>query len=190
MSNNNELHIIIQGCIHQNRRSQAEFYQKFYGFAAAICHTYIKSMDEAIEAVNEGFLKIFTDIGKFVSEDEFMERKMKGWIKRIMINTSIDYYRKFSKNMPELQTVDEEVTDYEVNEISAIDKLSYNDVVSLVHQLSPMYRIVFNLFVIEGMTHEEISKELNISAGTSKSNLAKARMNLVRIMEQNKKEIV
>jgi len=182
--NNNELHIIIQGCINQNRNSQQNFYEIFYGYSAAICMRYTTLKEEMYEIVNEGFYKVYKEIKKFEAPlNENLELSLKAWLKRIMINTSIDYYRKYHKNEPNFSDVDSEIETQVYQTTTPIEKLTYDEVLKLINQLSPMYKLVFNLHIIDGLSHEEISKKLNISVGTSKSNLSKARYNIIKLME-------
>ncbi|MFY7965462.1 MAG: RNA polymerase sigma factor [Chitinophagaceae bacterium] len=162
-------------------------YKIFYGYAAAICMRYTTKKEDLVEVVNDGFLKIFNDFKNFRGVENNNEAIIRGWIKRIMINTSIDYYRKYYKNEPTIIETDTqleiEIFKYE----TPVDKLSYDELIRLIQQLSPMYKMVFNLFVIDGLSHDEISERLNISVGTSKSNLSKARMNIIKLIETNYK---
>src|ERR1017187_9863586 len=106
---------------------------------------------------------------------------LKGWFKKILINTCIDHYRKNSahRKIKFISKETEDVVDYSSN---GFDKLSYKEIIGVIRELSPAYRTVFNLFVIEGLTHEEIGDHLGISIGASKSNLSKARENLRKIL--------
>lgn len=182
--NNNDLHSIIQGCIALKRDCQKAFYSRYYGFAAAICMRYANTKDDMIEIVNDGFINIFKELHSFkpVFEDE--EISLKGWIKRIMINTSIDYHRKYHKQQLMSGSPNETVIEkIEYKSENALDKLSYEEIMKKVKSLSPVYRTVFNLHVIDGLTHEEIAAQLGISVGTSKSNLFKAKVNLKKMLE-------
>lgn len=139
-----------------------------------ICLRYAKSKDEAIEMVNDGFMKVFTNMHRYDRE-----RSFNAWVSTIMINTSIDYYRNRIKQiqMEELNAM------HELEDSGNIlSHLNYEDLIKLVQQLSYAYRTVFNLFAIDGFSHEEISEMLSISVGTSKSNLFKARENLKKML--------
>ena len=107
-----------------------------------------------------------------------------------MVNTSIDHYRKHIKAEPVFIDVDESVESFEQHNETPLDKMTYDELVKLFEQLSPMYRIVFNMYVIDGLSHNEIAKELKISLGTSKSNLAKARANIMKLIENKHKALV
>jgi RNA polymerase sigma factor (sigma-70 family) len=161
---------LIQGCIKEERESQRKLYKLFYGYAMSVCLRYCQTREEATEVLNDGFLKIFLKVKKYNPE-----RSFKGWVRRIMINTALDNYRHNLKHY-----YAEDVSELEQPALteSAEDKLSYEDLIRLVQELSPAYRTVFNLYVIDGFNHEEIAQMLSISVGTSKSNLSKARANL------------
>jgi RNA polymerase sigma factor (sigma-70 family) len=168
---------LIKGCIKQDRKSQKALYKVFYGFAMGICLRYAGNRDEAAEVMNEGFLKVFTRIGQYndsLLPSGFFE-PFKAWLGRIMINSSIDHYRANNK-MTYMETIDDV---HDISDGQSIDKnLHYADLLKMVQQLPHAYRTVFNLFAIEGYTHEEIAAMLRINAGTSKSNLHKARQKL------------
>ena len=165
---------LINGCIKKDRRSQKDLYKLYYGYAMRICLRYAKGKDEAVEMVNDGFMKVFTNIYRYDRE-----RSFNAWISTIMINTSIDYYRNRIKQiqMEELNAKDELEDSGNI-----LSHLNYNDLINLVQKLSYAYRTVFNLFAIDGYSHEEISEMLSISVGTSKSNLFKARENLKKML--------
>jgi RNA polymerase sigma-70 factor (ECF subfamily) len=145
---------------------------------------YAYTKDDMNEIVNDGFLKIFKELHTFKAVFDDKEISLKGWIKRIMINTSIDHHRKYHKQKMMSGSQDEtaiEKTEYHSE--TALDKLSYEEIMKKVHSLSPVYRTVFNMHVIDGLTHEEIASQLGISVGTSKSNLFKAKANLKKMLE-------
>lgn len=161
---------IINGCIRKDRSSQYLLYKEFYSYCMAICRRYALNDFDAADVLNDGFLKVFTHIEKYDQAKPF-----KSWIARIITNTAIDHYRtnlKFSDH--------DDITDHEhIGDIAAMhDQLAYKDLLTLVQGLSPAYRTVFNLYAIDGYSHEEIAELLKISVGTSKSNLFKARQKL------------
>jgi RNA polymerase sigma factor (sigma-70 family) len=167
---NSSLQGIINGCIRQDRSSQYMLYKEFYSYGMAICRRYALNDYDAADILNDGFLKVFTHIEKYDPA-----KPIKSWIGRIITNTAIDHYRmnlKFSDH-------DDVDTYQHIGDAAAIyDQLAYKDLLSLVQSLSPAYRTVFNLYAIDGYSHDEIAEFLNISAGTSKSNLFKARQKL------------
>ena len=150
-----------------------------------ICYRYTNAMEECEEIVNEGFVKLFKNIHQFdETRQEDTLLSLKGWFKRILINTCIDHYRKSNSSVNGHVLTHESETIADQGE-TGIDMLSYKEIIESVRLLSPAYRAVFNLFVIEGLSHEEISQQLGISVGASKSNLSKARDNLRKLL-QNK----
>ena len=161
---------IIEGCIRKDRSSQYLLYKEFYSYGMAICRRYALNDDDAADVLNNGFMKVFTNIEKYDPEKPF-----KAWLGKIITNTAIDHYRKSLKfsNHDELSEHEDIGGPAQVYE-----QIAYKDLLVLVQGLPPAYRTVFNLFAIDGYSHEEISELLNISVGTSKSNLFKARQKL------------
>lgn len=166
---------LIKACKKKDPQSQKTLYRHFYNYAMTICSRYARNREEAKEIMNDGFVKIFTKLDHYNFSLSF-----KAWLNRIMVNTSIDHYRKY-QSAP--RTVDLVYAQHVETDFSVIQKLSAADILKLVQRLSPSYRIAFNLFVIEGYKHDEIAKKLGISSGTSKSNLAKARLKLKMMIQ-------
>ncbi|NJM25175.1 MAG: sigma-70 family RNA polymerase sigma factor [Bacteroidia bacterium] len=179
--NDDDLHRLLKACRRHDRYSQDRLYQYFYGYALGICLRYSRSRDEAIEIVNDGYLKIFSNLDKYTEGLSF-----KGWLRKIMINASIDYFRRNEKHHAGL---DISYVQHEPDTANALSQLSAADIINAVQSLPASYRMVFNLFVIEGFKHEEISAMLHISVGTSKSNLAVARSKLRRILDATGEEM-
>jgi RNA polymerase sigma-70 factor (ECF subfamily) len=178
---------LIEGCRNQQAGSQKLLYEQFFGYLLKIAFRYIYNYDSAVDITNDGFVKIFRNINKFrFEEEEFPERLLMGWMKRIIINTSIDALRKRNKD-PETSMIPEHVWEQPDNSLGADQLLSYKDLVLLIKNLPPMYRIVFNMYVVDGCTHLEIANKLDISEGTSKSNLSRARAILQKMILGNKK---
>ena len=169
-----ELEQIIDGCIEQDRHSQELLYKKLYGFAMNICLRYANNRYEAAEILNDGFFKAFTNIEKYDTSWPF-----KAWLSKIMYNSCIDYYRT---NLKWSQLVGFEKSDFKVNEVSIEHKLDYEDLLKTIQKLPPTYRIVFNLYAIDGYSHEEIAEMTGITASTSRSNLHKARLKLQQML--------
>jgi len=169
-----ELRQLIRGCIQQDRKCQKMLYKAFYGFAMGISLRYASDRDQASEVMNQGFFKVFTHIESYDTT-----RPFKAWLGKIMMNASIDFYRANLK-MAYAEDLDsaEHLSDGDM-----VDKnLHYEDLLKMVQQLPQAYRTVFNLFAIEGYSHEEIGAMLNINPGTSKSNLHKARQKLKQMI--------
>lgn len=183
MPKQHQLLDIIQGCIYAERESQKEFYKMFYGFSVAICIRYCSAEADAVEVVNDGFLKIFKQLHSFDARHSNFEASLKGWMKSILINTAIDHFRKNKKNKFFTELTDSASGEMDSAE-NAIDKMSYKEIIAIVQCLSPVYRTVFCLYVIDGFKHEEIARQLNITVGTSKSNLSKARINIKKMLTE------
>jgi RNA polymerase sigma factor (sigma-70 family) len=177
-----ELQRIIDGCIKQDRQSQELLYKKLYGFAMKICLRYADNRYEASEVLNEGFFKAYTNIEKYDKSWPF-----KTWLSKIMYNASIDYYRT---NLKWSQFVDLEKSETKTYESSVEHKLNYEDLLATIQRLPPAYRIVFNLYAVDGYSHEEIAEMTGITASTSRSNLHKARMKLQKMLSVAKSIIV
>ena len=186
MLSSQEIENIVSGCVKLQRDSQKKFYTYFYSYSMSICLRYANTDDDAMEIANDGFLKIFKELSSFVARYEDMEASLKGWMKRIMVNTAIDHYRKNQKHQSNV-SIDDNMFHLSENGETSIDKMSYEEIFKVVQQLSPVYRTVFNLYVIEGYKHEEIAKKLKISVGTSKSNLAKAKLNIQKMIKERHK---
>lgn len=174
----------IKGCVRNSRESQKIIYSSFYGYAISVCVRYAGTNDDAVEILNDGFLKIFKEIHKYKPAYSDAMASFKGWLRKIMVYTAIDHYRKNKKHTINIYA-DPNGLQIAAAYESAIDKLSYEEILKAVQLLSPAYRTVFNLFVIDGLSHTEISKKLGIAEGTSKSNLSKARIHLQKILLEN-----
>lgn len=169
-----QLQQLIAGCLKQDRKDQKMLYKTFYGYAMSICLRYAGNRYEASEILNHGFFKVLSNLNKYSTDKPF-----KAWIGRIMMNASIDYYRS---NIRMANADDLEKAENLVHEDLPDKKLRYDDLLAMIQQLPNAYRTVFNLYAIEGYTHEEIAVMLGISTGTSKSNLFKARDKLKRMI--------
>lgn len=167
---------LLEGCLKRNRRSQELLYKEYYGYAMGICLRYTRSRDEAKEILNEGFFKVFTRLDTFDQT-----RPFKTWLARVMINTALDHYRHdVSRETLESSEAAEQVAVEE----TVTGKLSHQELIYLIQQLTPSYRLVFSLYVIDGYSHEEIAEKLKISTGASKSNLSRAREKLREMLSK------
>jgi len=164
-----KIELLVDGCLKRDQTSQLRLYEHFFGYGMGVCLRYSKNREEALEIVNDGFLKAFTKIEQYDINQPF-----KPWLRRILINASIDYYRKYNKHK-ESSDVSYEHTEQRVSYNDAMDNLAFDDLIQIVQKLTPAYKMVFNLYVVENFSHQEIAEKLQISIGTSKSNLAKAR---------------
>jgi RNA polymerase sigma factor (sigma-70 family) len=150
---------------------------------------YIYHYDKAVDVVNDGFIKVFRNFEKFQFRDiENLEMVLMGWMRTIMVNTAIDQLRK-NNFLPEIGDISENTWAQEDKSQSPDRMLLYKELVKQIKKLPPSYRTVFNLYVIDGHTHQEIADLLGISVGTSKSNLSKARAILQKIVKNNDREV-
>ncbi len=178
------LEFLIQSCKKQHPAGQKRLYELFYSYGMGICRRYTYTREEAHECLNDGFFKVFTRIDQYDPEYPF-----KSWFRKIMVNASIDFYRKHHGTKRSLETIELLEHDQTTNNIG-LEQLAYEDVLKLVQKLPPSYRVVFNLYVIEGYKHHEIAERLGISVGTSKSNLAVAKQKLRKMIgEQELKKV-
>lgn len=168
--------LLIQGCIRNDRDSQRLLYQHYYVYAYSICIRYCQTSEEAKEVVNDGFVKCFMKISQYNSSTSF-----RGWLRRIMINASIDHYRKEQKHY-NASPIDESRMTTDTKSFTALDEMAHEELIAMIRSLPPAYRAVFNLYVIEGFTHKEVADMLGIAEGTSKSNLLKARERLKKML--------
>lgn len=178
-----ELSLHVERCALNSRESQKKIYTSFYGYAMAVCDRYTNNQDDAIEILNDGFLKVFKEIYRYKPAYTDVVSSFKGWLRKIMVYTAIDHFRKNHKHQFTTD-LDNGVIQVASHAEDALDRISYEEIIRSIQDLTPGYRTVFNLFIIEGFTHEEISEKLGISIGTSKSNLAKARRQLQKILFQ------
>ena len=155
----------------KNPRYQKLLFEQYASKMLGVCTRYFNDINEAQDALMEGFVKVFSNIDKFRSEGSF-----EGWIRRIMVNTSLNLHRKNLKHYYHVNIDDtqDRIEDYR----QSYDHLQVEDMLKMIHSLPAGYRLVFNLFEIEGFSHKEIANQLGISENTSKSQLRKARLKL------------
>jgi len=180
LKHNKEDNGIIKNCKSGKLKHQEILYRNFYSYAMGISLRYAYTKTDASEILNDSFLKVFNNINKFKDELPF-----KPWLKKIIVNTAIDYYRKNARFRPMLeidQTADEAFN------VEMVDNLTYEDIKKLLDSLPEMYRLVFNLYEIEGYTHKEIAIKLKFDESTSRSYLTRAKKKL-RILVENHFEI-
>jgi RNA polymerase sigma-70 factor (ECF subfamily) len=169
---------LIQKAKDGDKKSIELLYKQFYGFAMSVALRYSNSRDEACEIVNDSFMKAFDRIKQFQTENSF-----KGWFRRIIVNTSIDYYRKNSRYT---SIMDIEKAESESYSPDIIEQLTFEDILGLIRSLPEILRIVFNLYEIEGYDHNEIGERLGIPASTSRTYLARSKKKLrEKVLEIN-----
>ncbi len=170
---------IIIGCKKGNVLHQELLYKHFYGYALSICRLYTYSNDDAVSILNDSFLKVFFSIKKKGFNNNI---PFKNWLRRILINTAIDNYRKNVKHYYHLEVENEE---HIYADSDVIDDLAFKDILKLLDQLPEMHRIVFNLHEIQGFNHKEISEKLKIAESTSRVFLTRAKKKLRILIDKN-----
>jgi len=167
---------IIQACIQREEWAQQKIYEEYHNVMLGICMRYSASEDEAMDILHEGFIKVFQGIQLYEPGTN-----LGAWIRRIMVNTSIDCYRKEKRRMTEDLKEANMFAQYTGNPLANI---SVEEIMVAIQKLTPIYRSVFNLYVIEGFSHREISEQLGITESTSRSNLVKARSKLKELLHE------
>jgi RNA polymerase sigma-70 factor (ECF subfamily) len=165
---------IIRGCLNGNRRDQELLYRRHSARMYAVCLQYSGNDEEARDILQEGFIKVFEKLDCYKHEGSF-----EGWMRKIMVNTALEKYRSRTNlyRVDDIDTLSGHESEPDAGDFSGLEA---DDLLAIIRELPPKYRMVFNLYAIEGYSHKEISKMIRISEGTSKSNLARARTILQR----------
>lgn len=163
-----EENILVEQCLQNDPKAQSMFYKKYSKKMYALCMRYSKSKDDASDIMQEGFIKVFQNLENFRNEGS-----LEGWVRKIMTNTALNYYKKSLKSQGQIEV--ESIEETEKSSSDIFDNLSATEIIRLMQELPNMYRINFNLFAIEGYSHKEIAIMLDIPENTSKSNVLRAR---------------
>jgi len=174
---------VIEGCIKGQRKYQEILHKAFYGKMLVVCMRYAQNNAEAEDLLHDGFIKLYSKLSKYTYKGSF-----EGWIRRIIVNNSIDFIRKkkeftvsFGSDNEHIINQRQENSD-ESYQLLESKQFKAHKIIKAIQELSPAYKAVFNMYVLEDMTHKEISEELGISVGTSKSNLSKAKLRIREIL--------
>jgi len=165
---------IIKGCLAGDRRDQELLYRRHSSKLYGVCLQYSGNDEEARDILQEGFIKIFDNLKNYKHEGSF-----EGWMRRIVVNTALEKFRSRHNlfRVDDIDTISEPEADPDNEDYSGLEAV---DLLYIIRELPPKYRMVFNLYAIEGYSHKEIGSMLGISEGTSKSNLSRARIILQR----------
>lgn len=180
-----QLQALIDGCLKGDRRSQQAIHKMFYGKMKAICMRYTRDNDQAMDIVQDGFIKAFNSLERYTGIGSF-----EGWMRRIIVNLCIDRFRRLKRDFvllddgTSLENYEEDTEDEQNEEDNEIYNITQEQIIEAMQQLSPAYRTVFNLYVFENYSHQDIAEALEISIGTSKSNYAKARKNMRKLLSK------
>ncbi len=170
---------MIEGCRKGNRKAQEQLYRAYYGAMVSLCLRYTKNDDDAVEVLNNGFLKVFQNIDRYNAA----QAGLYAWIRTIVMNSCIDFIRQKAREMPSVDM--EHATDVHIA-ADVVQKIKSDELLALARQLAPATQAVFNLYVIEGYSHKEIAQLLRISEGTSKWHLAAAHKQLQQLLQKDK----
>ena len=158
---------LILGCVKEDRNCQKELYKRFAGKMMVVCLRYANNRMEAEDMLQDGFIKIFDNISKFK-----MEGSLEGWVRRIMVNTAIN---KIRANKMRFEEIDHDTENFHEHDKNVIDRMSEQDILSLINKMPQGYKYVFNMYAIEGFSHKEIANSLGIEEASSRSQYAKAK---------------
>ncbi len=175
--NEDDFDSIVQACIVGNNAAQRLLFKTYYGYAKSVALRYCSSYEEAEEVLNEAFLKLFQNLFKYDNQQSF-----KGWLRTIVINTAISYYRKNQKYRRD--TVGLEDAPYPRFEDTIIEKITAEEILGLVQQIKPVYRSVFMLYVVDGYSHKEIAEIMQLNEATVRSHFMRARARLQHLTKQ------
>jgi RNA polymerase sigma-70 factor, ECF subfamily len=173
----NDLESVIQACIHGNVQAQRVLFKQHFGYAKSISLRYASTREDAEEVLNEGFLKIFQNLGKYNPQQPF-----KPWMRTILINTAISYYRKHGKHQRDTITLED--APYPRFDDQILEKITADEILELVHMLRPVYRSVFMMYAIDGYSHREIAELLTVNEATVRSHYVRARTRLQHLIKQ------
>jgi len=184
-ANKEQVEKLLKQCIKGDSKSQRILYERFYGKMLSVCYRYAVDYDEAKEITQEGFIKVFNKLDKYNGSGS-----LEGWIRRIIVNNAIDYLRRKKKVIfdNDEETILGNIYDeeYDLIDSKLANKMKAELLLELIQKLSPAYKMVFSLYVLEDYSHKKIAEKLGISEGTSKSNLAKAKMKLKKLFDEHK----
>ncbi len=175
-----QLKELIQACINGDRHSQSRLYERFAPKMFAVCMRYSKNREEAEDIMQEGFVQVFKSLRGFKYAGSF-----EGWVRKIMVHCAIQHYRSKSKMHPVVDI--ETIQTQQICKEDILARIQKKELLQMVQALPPAYRMVFNLYVFEGMKHREIAAELGVSEGTSKSNFFDAKQILQKAVTNSLK---
>jgi RNA polymerase sigma factor (sigma-70 family) len=164
---------IIEACKKNDRSSQKIVYEKFFDRMFAVCRRYVRNDEETPEVLNDGFISVFQNIHQYKGEGSF-----EGWIRKIMVNKALDYLRTNKKYKETLQYVDNYKEEPSFVDAEIISSCNIDELYDLIQNLPTVYRMVFNLYAIEGFSHKEIAEKIGISENTSRWYLSESRKKL------------
>lgn len=162
---------LIKGCRQGEEAAMKAFYERFHGYALSVCLAYTNSREDACEILNDGFMKAFRQLKELQNQEVLLP-----WLRRIMVNTAIDHYRKNLKRSHDVpvEAVEHSLAEPHLNDEGILAQLSAEYILQQLQQLPTTYRVVFGLYVLEGYSHREIGEQLHLAESTSRAHLAEA----------------
>lgn len=173
----NDFGSVVTACIAGNSQAQRALYKQYFGYSKSICLRYTSSTEEAEEVLNEGFLKVFNNLERYDSAHPF-----KAWLRTIMVNTAISYYRKHKKHNEDMVSLED--AGYPRFEEDIVSRITADEILQLIQQIKPIYKNVFLLYVVDGYNHREIADLLQINEATVRSHYVRARARLQHLIKQ------
>ncbi|SEJ57671.1 RNA polymerase sigma-70 factor, ECF subfamily [Dyadobacter sp. SG02] len=171
----NDFRSVIAACIAGNSQAQHILFKKYFGYAKSICLRYTYSPEEAEEVLNEGFFKVFNNLEKYDPEQPF-----KAWLRTVMVNNAISYFRRNKKHYA-ARTAFDEIPEPGIAE-DAVSGITAGEIMQLIHELKPIYKTVFLMYAVDGYSHKEIATMLEINEATVRSQYARARAQLQEVI--------
>lgn len=171
---------LIDGCKRRSKKHEEVFFKRYYGYVMGISLSYVKNQDLAMEIVNDSFMKCFDSFKKMEESPQ-----VKPWLRRITVNTAIDYYRRNKRFQNHLEADGETPV---FDEVYAPDQMAYQDILKILRQLPDDLQLVFNLYEVEGYSHREIAERLKITESSSRVYLTRAKSRLRQLITSHLKE--
>lgn len=171
---------LIEECQQGIVKHQEGLYKHFFGFAMGVALRYTTARDEAMSIVNDSFMKVFASIDRYTFETSF-----RGWLRRVVVNTALDYYRRTARYEKSVVRLDESESQLAESDAGIVSQLTAEDILALLAQLPAQYRMVFNLYELEGYSHQEIAGQLGLSVSSSRVYLTRAKEQLGRLVKQH-----
>lgn len=173
----NDFDTVVSACIAGNNQAQRYLYKKYFSYAKSICLRYTNSLEESEEVLNEGFFKIFKNIERYDSAHSF-----KAWLRTIMVNTAISYFRKHKKHSEDVISLED--APYPRLDDDILGQITADEILQIIQGIKPVYKNVFLLYVVDGYNHREIAKLLQINEATVRSHYVRARARLQHLIKE------
>lgn len=174
----NDFDTIVSACIAGNNQAQRHLYKQYFGYAKSICLRYTNSTEESEEVLNEGFFKVFKNLDRYDPRHPF-----KAWLRTIMVNTAISYFRKHKKHSAGVISLED--APYPRFDDDILGQITADEILQIIQGIKPVYKNVFLLYVVDGYNHREIAELLHINEATVRSHYVRARARLQHLIKEN-----